>query len=128
MMFEKFEKDKPLKVIAKNFRIEEVVKKDFLNFLKKKYSEDYDIRIRRLEIVLIVKEKAEKERFLKEKLEENEKRESKEDEKVIEIPVLLSIPAESLGFYHRHDTDYESKKVVIEASKENILEKLFGEK
>lgn len=117
----------PVSVIAKDFLLSEIIKEEFINFIKEKFEEDYEIRFTSLQIFLLPKEKEGKrlKGEVNQKIKDAKEKIEKGEEKKIVIAVG-GLPVDRIKFSHRGENDVKERKILIEASDENILKKLVG--
>jgi len=117
---QKLEVIAPTSVVVKNFFLEDILSKDFVKLIKEKFSKDYDVKFVHMQIALPLKGRKER---IESDIESAKKKMDESEEK--EIVIKISTSADRIKFTHRDDTDIEEKKILIEASDENILKKLI---
>lgn len=115
MSVKQFSSVEPLEVEVSEFKIENVIKPEFLEQIKKIYSDKYDIRITELAMILLSKSSPKSVPI----------KASKEGKKH-EIIIGVGHP-NALKFVHNNETQYASGRAVINSSNKEIL-KLFLDK
>jgi len=110
----------PLEVILKGFRIDEYLRDDFKERLKKIFDE-YNIRVSQITFILIPKKEETKKEAMKEAIEE-----IKKDEKEKSIKIYISPPVlNQLVFRHRGEKDYKEKMLIVSSSREELMSKFL---
>lgn len=118
-VFNKMIKSGNLSIIVEGVRIEDLLDDEFLGFIKEKFP-DHGIRPSNLEITLLPP-KGEEIGSEESSSKEDEGGE-KEEKKTVIINISRSPP--KIEFSHRGENDYQNKRMVLSADREEDIDKV----